>query len=223
MAREPEERRVWAAMVLDGGGDMLDIGANTATYAISAKAMAPDAHVFAFEPVKRIADLARENIQSSGLDISVLCAALAREKGELPIYDPGGDNAYSASLDPAFLDGDKDSYLVPVMSVDEFCSENGLAPTAIKLDVEGYEGEVLCGAGEVLKRGDCAIICEWMGTSPAHIEARDLLDESGYIALDIHDFSEVDLASRTRDGDRNVLLVHHSRADHLKAALRKHM
>jgi FkbM family methyltransferase len=215
---EPEERRCWAAMV-EGGGDIFDIGANTATFAITAKGLSPRSRVFAFEPVKRIANLARENIVTSGLDINVVCAALARQNGELPIYDPGGANAYSASLDADFLPGQKDSYMVPVYSLDEFCAENNTDPVAIKLDVEGFEGEVIRGSVELLKKGRCVLLCEWLGKSESHLEALKILRDSGYVALDVHDLSEVDLSESRGYGERNVILAHKDRLHELNKSL----
>lgn len=211
---EPVERRRWAKMV-EGGGDILDIGANTATFAITAKALSPGSRVFAFEPVDRIAEMARKNVAVSGMDVTVVCTAVARSEGELPIYDPGGENAYSASLDPDFLNSQKESYIVPVISIDGFCRENGLNPTAIKLDVEGLEGEAICGAAEILGRGRCIILCEWRGVewhkySEPHAEACVILNEKGYVALDIHDLVPVDLGKTRTHGDLNVLLVHRS-------------
>ena len=204
---EPFERRRWAAMVMEGG-DILDIGANTATFAILAKGLSPKSRVIAFEPIKRIAEMARKSIATSGLDIEVVCVALARSKGELPIFDPGGENAYSASLDPDFISGPKQSYVVPVTSLDQFCAENALDPIAIKLDVEGYEGEVICGAAEVLSRGRCMILCEWLGTSQSHTEARAMINTHGYTAIDVQNLSEVDLSDTKGFGDRNVILMH---------------
>ncbi len=204
---EQEERQRWAKIVRYGG-DILDIGANTATFAITAKALAPDSRVIAFEPVKRIAEKARHNVKVAGVDVEVVCAALGRKKGELPIYDPGGENAYSASLDPNFLDGEKESYAVPVESLDEYCTTNKLDPVAIKLDVEGYEGEVICGAKELLGRGKCVFLCEWLGESESHDEAIRLLDSNQYAALDMSDLSELDLSRDREFTDRNIMLVH---------------
>lgn len=211
---EPNERRVWAALVA-GGGDILDIGANTASFAILAKALRPDSRVIAFEPVKRIAEMARKNIATSGLSVDVVSVALARASGELPIYDPGGKNAYSASLDPEFLPGTKQSYLVPVVSLDGFCAERNARPTVVKLDVEGFEGEVLCGAGHILEQGECVFLCEWLGASPAHEEARTLLRMHGYRALSVEDCSEVDLADSQTYSERNVVLVSESKLPHV--------
>ena len=50
---EPEERERWVQM-LARPGDVLDIGANTGTFAFTAKAIQPSVRVVAFEPVQRI-------------------------------------------------------------------------------------------------------------------------------------------------------------------------
>ena len=213
---EPDERRRWAAMVALGG-DVLDIGANTATFAVTAKALAPQARVFAFEPIERIAARAARNVEVSGLDVEMVRAAVGREAGELPIFDPGGENAYSASLDPDFLPGTKDSYTVPVVSVDGFVQERGLDPGAIKLDVEGYEGEAIAGATRTLERGRCVILCEWLGSSEANRDAARLLAERDYVALDVVTLEPEDLTEGKGYGERNVLLAHRARAETIRA------
>lgn len=192
---EPEERRLWAQMVAQGG-DILDIGANTASYAITAKALSPASKVFAFEPLRRVADLAAKNIETSGLEISLTCAAVGKEEGQFPIYDPGGDNVYSASLEDDFLEVDKDSYLVDVTTIDAFCKKNGLAPRAIKIDVEGAEGKVIIGAAQTLANNDCLILCEWLGKSAEHKEAEQLLSSLGYVAFDCLSGQKVDLSPK---------------------------
>ena len=213
---EPLERRRWADMVA-GGGDILDIGSNTATFAFTAKALSPDSRVVAFEPIKRIADRARKNREVSGLDVEVVGAGMARKPGELPIHDPGGENAYSASFDAEFLDGDKDSYIVPVYSVDSYCAEHGLEPAAIKMDVEGFEGEAICGAEQTLKAGNCVILCEWLGKDGSHNEAMQLLDRCGYTALTIDTLEPTDLAYSPGFEERNVLLVPEQRIGEIRA------
>ncbi|MEM9256700.1 MAG: FkbM family methyltransferase [Pseudomonadota bacterium] len=208
---EPHERRCWATMVLNAR-DILDIGANTGTFAFTAKGLNPDSRVFAFEPIQRVAEKTRGNVSVSGLDVTVVESAVARERGNLPIYDPGGENVYSASLDAQFIDTEKESYLVPVISIDEFCALNNADPEAIKLDVEGYEGEVLCGAQQLLARGRCVILCEWLGASKSHSEAQSILEACDYLALDVVQLEEVTLSETKSFEERNVVLVHRDRA-----------
>ena len=203
---EGAERARWLEVV-SGGGDIFDVGANTGTYALMAKAVSPESQVVAFEPVPRIADMAETNIGVSGLRIEIVRAAVSEEAGQAPIYDPGGENAYSASLESDFLNGEKRVYNVPVVTIDGYCNEHGLDPSAIKIDVEGSEGRVLLGARELISRRRATFLCEWLGSSDSHRDAIRLLDEYGYSAIDIQTLADFDLASHRGYEDRNVLIA----------------
>lgn len=204
---EPVERARWVALVSEGG-DVLDIGANTGTFAFTAKAVAPSSRVVAFEPIERIAARIETNRQVSGLDVTLERAAVSDQPGELPIYDPGGANTYSASLDPDFLGGDKDSYTVPVTSIDAYCGEHGLNPRTVKMDIEGAEGRAFLGAEQTLAKGRIRILCEWLGNGGSHAEAVALLRRSNYAGMTLHDLSEFDFEQETGFEDRNILIAH---------------
>lgn len=203
---EPDVMQRWVVMAKDGG-DILDIGANTGTFAFIAKAISPESKVFAFEPVSRIAKFISKNCEISGLDVTIAPCAVSNMTGELPIYDPGGENAYSASLDAEFLKGDKTSYLVPVVTIDNFCEAHNLNPKLIKLDVEGVEAQALLGASKILAKGECKIICEWGGASQEHEKAIKLLKRYGYIAVDLDNFLPINLSKIRGHADRNILIL----------------
>lgn len=212
---EPLSMNMWVKLARRGG-DILDIGANTGVFAFIAKAVSPSSRVYAFEPVERIADLADKNREISGLDVQVIRCAVSDERGKLPIYDPGGFNAYSASLQADFLEGRKDCYDVDVTSIDDFSQTHGLSPRLIKIDVEGAEGLAICGAKQVLRSQDCAIICEWLGTGSTHKEAIQLLLELGYRAVTLDGLKPVDLwKPRLHDKNERNLLI--AKAETLKA------
>ncbi|MEE3358837.1 MAG: FkbM family methyltransferase [Pseudomonadota bacterium] len=202
---EPVERERWLQMV-SRPGDVLDVGANTGTFSFTAKAMKPDAKVVAFEPLNRIADKIRKNVEVSGLPVEIVGAAVSSQVGELPIYDPGGANAYSASLEADFLPGEKDSYLVPVVTVDAYCAEHNLRPTAMKIDVEGSEAKALLGAKHILAARECLVLCEWLGNSSEHKLATDLIDELGLVAVDLVTLEPVDTMEAVTFGERNILI-----------------
>ncbi len=171
-----------------------------------AKAFNKESTVHAFEPIARIAALARENCKVSGLDVTIFERAVAGQEGELPIYDPGGSNAYSASLNSEFLSGHKDQYMVPVTTIDAHCAAHDLDPDLIKIDVEGVEGKVLLGARETLARKRAIIFCEWLGHSESHAQARALLDEMDYVCVDIKLGKIVTIETTRVHDERNILL-----------------
>ena len=203
VGHEPETMRWWAKLALEAD-TVLDIGANTATFAFIAKALSPQATVHAFEPLARVADKVRENTRVSGLAVEIFQVAVADQIAELPIYDPGGTNAYSASLDPNFLSGDKNSYMVPATTIDAHCAAHDLSPDLVKIDVGGLEGRLLLGARETLAKGQAVIVCEWTGTSEAHQKACDLVKSCGYIVLDPMTGQIVDLDAERENKKRNV-------------------
>ena len=213
---EPETMSWWLSFAAEGEGDILDVGANTGTFAFLAKAMSPGARVAAFEPLARVAARVRENVETSGLDVLVHEMAVADVEGRLQIHDPGGSNAYSASLSADFLPGDKDVYEVEVTTIDAFCAAQGVSPKLIKIDVEGVEGRALLGARETLARTGCAVLCEWLGTDESHARAIALLAELEYCALDTEGLAPVDLAAERAKHARNVILVPSARRDGLR-------
>jgi hypothetical protein len=46
---------------------------------------------------------------------------------------------------------------VPVVTIDSFCTREGIRPGFIKIDVEGAELSVLRGARETIRRGGAAL------------------------------------------------------------------
>ena len=214
VGHEPEVMRWWARLALEARV-IFDIGANTGSFAYIAKALNREATVDAFEPLARIADMLRENANVSGLDVTIFQVAVADQTGELPIHDPGGANAYSASLDPDFLEIETDSYLVPVTTIDAHCSARCLSPDLIKIDVEGVEGNLILGARETLLEANAVIVCEWTGSSEAHKAARALLIEANYVAIDPQTGKRATLSVGRDHHNRNVLLCPASRVEEL--------
>jgi len=197
----------WWLTFASEGGDILDIGANTATFSFIAKAISAGSRVYAFEPVSRIAAMARQNCEISGLPVEIVETAIADRKGRLSIYDPGGENAYSASLVMDFLPGEKQSYKVDVTTIDDFCAEKGIHPSLIKIDVEGAEERAIIGARRIMEKNDCNIICEWLGNSESHREAAAILRALDYVALEPSNLTEVELSDARGNEARNILLV----------------
>jgi FkbM family methyltransferase len=213
---EPHTLLAWASLA-ENSRVVLDVGANTGLFALVAAAVSPGAAVHAFEPLARIAALLKQNVAlNPAFQVTVHQSAVGGANDQLPIHDPGGDNCYSASLDADFLVGSKkDSYLVPVITLDQFAADQGLsAMDLVKIDVEGYEEPALAGMMSSIQRFRPVIVLEVIDRGRTR-QNLDRILSSGYTLREI----EGEGAASVGDA-RNVLLIPDERKDWVNAALR---
>ncbi len=125
-------------------GLMLDVGACFGNTAI------PFAergwHVKAFEPDPDNRSVLEANLarNPAGKRVSVAEAAVADEPGQLALYS-SPVSAGVSSLRP-FMDSHAERASVPVTTLRDFCVSNGITSVDyLKIDVEGFEREVLNG------------------------------------------------------------------------------
>ncbi len=151
---EPIQTRVYRALV-SPGDVVLDVGANFGWFTVLfANWTRPGGMVHAFEPVPQIFEYTKESIMLNGLSSGVVAKnlALGERDGELTVFTFGGlphGHASASSL------GRTDA--VPnrcaLRKLDTYAAENGLSRLDfVKVDVEGYEGEVFRGGAETLSR-----------------------------------------------------------------------
>lgn len=140
-------------------GDLfVDVGANVGVYTILAGKVC-GAHCLSFEPVPATFACLRENLALNGLDnVEARNIGVGRERGAL-FFTSTRD-----STNHALRPGEKaeDAISVPVETLDE--TVGGREPVLIKIDVEGFEAEVIAGAASVLSRPSLlAVIMELNG------------------------------------------------------------
>ena len=125
-------------------GDLfLDIGANVGSYTVLASGVC-GARTIAFEPDPGTAVTLRRNVAINSIDnlVQVQETALGAHAGEVA-FTVGQDTTNRVAGS-----GDGETRLVRLSRLDDISGVQ--APTLIKLDVEGYEEQVLAGAGAVL-------------------------------------------------------------------------
>lgn len=139
----------------------LDIGANIGAYTVLASGCT-GARTLAFEPVARTHAALQDHLRLNGITqrATALRIGLAARTGELRFTcEEDSRNHVVTALDPA---GTR-TETVAVRTLDSVLAEHapGRPPTLLKLDVEGYEAEVLAGAaGALAGARPCAIITE---------------------------------------------------------------
>ena len=138
---------------------LVDIGANVGSYTMLGGAAG--AQVLAVEPIPDTFAWLKRNIAVNGLDARVVALnlGLGRDEGQLR-FTRGLDTVNHVLEAGESAD---DVIEVPVCTLDKVLE--GRRPTLIKIDVEGYETEVLAGAGQALANpGLMAVIMELNGS-----------------------------------------------------------
>jgi len=168
------------------GWTVLDVGANSGYFSLLARDLGGDgAVVRSFEPNPEVVELLAETMRRNGSGIGVEPKACGAEAGELPLH-LGADcrNTGLATLSPGAAKGDS-TISVPVVALDDYCAEEGLAPDLVKIDVEGFEDQVVAGMRTLLRnRVPRHVICEMSSApgSPAPAKVIAELEGFGYSA-----------------------------------------
>ncbi len=139
-------------LAIDDEPVILDVGANIGLHTIKWLKSIPKATAFAFEPSPETRDFLERNISRNSLTGSVVVVPQAvSEKSGYETFFCCDDNAYS-SLKDTQRKKVISSLQVPVTTIDEFVEAHSLYKISlIKIDVEGFEREVILGAINTLK------------------------------------------------------------------------
>jgi FkbM family methyltransferase len=146
---------------------ILDIGSNTGVYSLAAKAINPEARVFAFEPVDRVFDKLVYNIQVNNFDIRPLKYALSNYDGTAKIYDTNSEHTYSVTVNKNLFPENKNMVegKIRTKKLSTFIKEHMLdSIDLIKIDTETHEPEVIEGMEEFLKQYRPSLLVEVLST-----------------------------------------------------------
>jgi FkbM family methyltransferase len=138
------------------GDVFLDVGANIGLFTLlAADVVGNRGAVHSFEPCAATFDRLSDNIRLNGFgNIQANQLALSAEQGELELFtsQDGHDawNSFAGTL--AGAAGKRQ--LVKVDTLDDYLLRNQVTPSLIKIDVEGWESQVLKGGEATLSRLD---------------------------------------------------------------------
>ncbi|MGI8820711.1 MAG: FkbM family methyltransferase [Chthoniobacterales bacterium] len=145
---------------------IFDVGANHGDFASAAAAYYPGAQIWLFEPLPVLWPRLERLAQQHNPHWSVERFALGGRRGQLPLWVDEADDAIGSFLG---FSGDYQrghSLTTPgkaietrVERLDEFCAETKISSIdLVKVDVEGFEFDVMTGAGEMLSRITAVIV-----------------------------------------------------------------
>jgi FkbM family methyltransferase len=159
---QPEMTAILAE-ALPAGGVFFDVGANVglASLSVAMKAEPASVVVHAFEPDPVNVAALRRNLElNPDLDVRVHAVAVGARIGRASLVLQDEPSHHYISRDPA--QAIAATVTVPVIALDDYAAENGLDRIDVmKVDVEGYELEVLRGArGLLAERQIRLIVCE---------------------------------------------------------------
>lgn len=168
----------WLKEVLPNCKTVFDVGANIGNWSALALKYNPNLDIHCFEPSKATYEILTKQEFIGSVFFNQL--GLSATQGEIPLYIFGEDGATnSIHQREIFSNVNTQTESITLDTLDNYCQRLQIEQIdLLKIDVEGYELEVLKGAKEMLKQGRIQRIqFEYGGTYlDAHILLKDMFE-----------------------------------------------
>lgn len=155
---EPQVAAVLDAALAPGSA-FVDVGANVGYHTVrAARVVGPSGRVVAVEPEPRNLTLLRTNVAANGFaNVSVVPVAAGSTAGRLRLYE-SATNLGDHRLYPV---PGRSGHEVSVEPLDAVLDRHGVVPDVVKIDVQGFEHEVVSGRRATLAQADsCVLVSE---------------------------------------------------------------
>jgi FkbM family methyltransferase len=153
---------------------VFDVGANKGQSIMFFKTIYPQSKIFAFEPSKKILNFLKEFVENMQYgDVSIFQTGIGDIQATIDFYEssldetssfvlPNQNSRYLRKKNRILFQKNKDAFQVgkaQITTLDKFIEEKEVTRVDIlKIDVEGFEFEVLLGARKSLTRGKFGVI-----------------------------------------------------------------
>ncbi|MCA1064604.1 FkbM family methyltransferase (plasmid) [Rossellomorea sp. AcN35-11] len=152
---------------------IFDLGSNIGNHTLYFSKQTNAKTIYSFEPSKETFELLGENIKRNQLEnVISFNVGVGQENSKATLFSDS-DNMGASYLQPA------DNGEIEVVALDTL---DLLPPDFIKIDVEGYEQQVIKGASEVIRKSTPVIWIEIFEENYKEVDG--LLTEYGYIQID---------------------------------------
>jgi FkbM family methyltransferase len=182
---EEQALRLWEKLCANAQ-TVIDVGANMGIYSLLTKALNPKAKIYAFEPIKHLHRKLKLNCEINRYDVLCIHAAVSNKNGVANIFmAPGG--IATASLNCNELRTQKEQ--VEIIALAAYIESEAIdVVDLIKIDVEGFEPQVLEGMGKHLALMKPTILIEILDDE-AGKKIESLVKECGYLYFNIDEFA----------------------------------
>ncbi|MGO4713747.1 FkbM family methyltransferase [Bradyrhizobium sp. 2TAF24] len=147
---------------------IVDVGANRGQFAMLARALFPEAAIFAFEPLSAPARLFRRHLDGDGR-VHLFEAAIGETPGARTIFVASKDDSSSllrptgAQTEIFGVEVARTDVIVVKRLADCLSAGQLHGPTLLKIDVQGAELDVLRGSADLLDRFDTIYVeCSYL-------------------------------------------------------------
>ncbi len=189
---------------------IIDAGANIGSVSLELNCWFPDAKIYAFEPVMATYEcLCRQTAGKKSIHPLRLALGCKNEHVEILLNDENTIN----SLKVTRIDGDMArKEVIPVVRLDDFLRKHSEPSIGIlKIDVEGFEFEVLNGCGTFLGAGiNCIYLevgYEREATKVHFSDVEQYLERHGYLLCGVYE-TRRNLFDKRRLWYSNNLYIH---------------
>jgi len=134
---------------LDSDTTFYDVGALMGYYSIFASSVCTEGEVHTFELDPIFIDAIKKSLDRNETEASVVQRAVSETSGVEVHYE--GDVGLTS------ISNDDSENTVETLSIDDYTESNS-PPDVMKIDVEGFEYQVLCGAERTLENGHPQIL-----------------------------------------------------------------
>jgi FkbM family methyltransferase len=185
---EKESMGLWVRLCTQAR-NIMDVGANTGTYALVAKTINPQAAVYAFEPLDFIYTKLADNVQLNKLGIHCVQEALSNYDGVAKVYPETLEHIYSITVNKNTSAAEVQVHEkeIRVTKFSTFVAQHAVqGADLMKIDVEMHEAEVLEGMGDYLREWKPTMLIEILSDEVGQ-KVETLINGMGYLFFNINE------------------------------------
>lgn len=169
---------------------IFDVGANFGQTSIPLANAFKNSTIYAIEPSQANFDILKEKIRKKK-NIKALRFGMGSERGQKKLLTNNGPSMFR--IDEC-AGASVDHEIINVITLDDYCCKHSIEEIGLlKIDTEGYDLEVLKGAGSLLKLGKIKLIYTEVSmnrTNKAHVYFQDVIEFLARYGFEIYGIYE---------------------------------